>query len=83
MRLRPVENDFKISVTENFVEVDFLQTRSLYIFTRLATEREIADFGPLSPAPVERHPTRGGVRGYDASEVRAMALRLATAAARK
>jgi hypothetical protein len=80
MRRQPVESDFKISITENFVEAHFAPTRSLYIFARFTTERDIAEFGPLSPGPVERHLTRSGVRGYDAGEVRSMAFRLATAA---
>jgi hypothetical protein len=82
MRRRPVETDFNISITENFVEVRFAPTRSLYTFTRLTSERDVAEFGPLSPGPVERHLTRSGVRGHNAGEVRAMAFRLATTAAR-
>jgi hypothetical protein len=83
MRRRPsVETDFNISITESFVEVLFAPTRSLYVFTRFTTEREITEFGPVSPDPVERHPSRRGVGGYMASDVRAIAFQLALAAAR-
>jgi hypothetical protein len=83
MRRRPVETDFKISITENFVEVHFAPTRSLYAFTRLTAERDVAEFGPLSSDPVIQHASRaGGTRNYDAAEVLAMAFRFATAAAR-
>jgi hypothetical protein len=83
MRRRPVETDFKITITENFVEVHFAPTRSLYTFTRLTAERDVAEFGPLSPDPVIQHASRAtGARNYDAADVLAMAVRLATAAAR-
>jgi hypothetical protein len=83
MRHRPVETDFKITITENFVEVHFAPTRSLYTFTRLTAERDVAEFGPLSPDPVIQHASRAtGARNYDAADVLAMAVRLATAAAR-
>jgi hypothetical protein len=83
MRRRPVETDFKISITENSVEVHFAPTRSLYIFTRLTSERDFSEFGPLSPDPVIQHASRGSsTRNYDAADVLAMAFRLATAAAR-
>jgi hypothetical protein len=82
MRRQPVETDFKIEVLEDKIIVAFLPTMSVYTFTRLITERDIAEFGPVSPDPVERHPSRGGVRSYRAGDVRAMAFRLATSAAR-
>jgi hypothetical protein len=49
MRRGAVETDFEISITENFVEVHFAPTRSLYTFTRLTADRDVAEFGPLSP----------------------------------
>jgi hypothetical protein len=82
MRRRALDSDFSISITENFVEAHFAPTDSLYIFARFKIDRDIEEFGPVSPALVERHPTRSGVRGYNAGEVRAMAFRLATAAIR-
>jgi hypothetical protein len=83
MRRRPVETDFKITITENFIEVRFAPTHSLYTFTRLTSERDVAEFGPLSPDPLIQHVWRpSGTRKYDAADVLAMAFRLATAAAR-
>jgi hypothetical protein len=82
MRRRPVETDFNLSITENFVEARFAPTHSLYIFTRLTAERDVAEFGSLSPDPVIRHASRAsGTRNHDAADVLAMAFRLATAAA--
>jgi hypothetical protein len=82
MRRRAVDSDFSISITENFVEARFAPTDSLYIFARFKIDRDIEEFGPISPDAVEQHPTRNGVRGFNAGEVRAMAFRLATATAR-
>jgi hypothetical protein len=83
MRRRPIETDFKISITENFVEVHFAPTRRIYTFTRLTAKREVAEFGPLSPDPAIKHASRAsGTSKYDAADVLAMAFRLATAAAR-
>jgi hypothetical protein len=63
--------------------VHFAPTRSLYTFTRLTADRDVAEFGPLSPDPVIQHASRAsGTRNYDAADVLAMAVRLATAAAR-
>ncbi len=81
MRRHPVEIDFKVEAFQSKIEVHFWPTRSLYTFARLTTETDIAEFGPLSPDPAERHSSRNGVRSYDASEVRAMAFRLAATAA--
>jgi hypothetical protein len=58
MRRRPVETDFNISITENFVEVRFAPTCSLYTFTRLTAERGVAEFGPLSSDQVFQHAAR-------------------------
>jgi hypothetical protein len=83
MRRQPVEPDFKIEVSAHAIVVHFLPTRSLYTFTRFTDERDIAEFGPLSPDPVIQHTTRvGGTRIYDPADVQALAFRLATAAAR-
>jgi hypothetical protein len=82
MRGQPVEADFLVEVSEDKITVRFLPTRSVYTFARLPHRRDVAEFGPLSPDAIEQHPSRGGVRGYAAGEVRGMAFRLATAAAR-
>jgi len=76
-RSSPIETDFKIEITEDTVVVCFWPTRSTYTFNRFTDPREIAEFGPVSPDPIERHPLRGGLRNYNAGEVRAMAFRLA------
>jgi hypothetical protein len=79
MRRRPVETDFKVEVSEGTIVVRFLPTRSVFTFHRFMTSKDIAEFGPVSPDPIEQHASRhGGTRGYNAAEVRAMAFRLAT-----
>jgi hypothetical protein len=83
MRRRPVETDFKINITKNFIEVRLAPTRSLYTFILLTSERDVAEFGPLSPDPfIQRAWHAGRTRKYDAADVLAMAFRLATAAVR-
>jgi hypothetical protein len=83
MRRQPVEQDFQVEVSEDKITVRFWRTGSLYAFTRFTTERDIAEFGPVSPDAVVRHVSRvSGTRLYDAADVLAMAFRLATAAAR-
>jgi hypothetical protein len=82
MRQRPVESDFEVEVFKDTVTAYFRPTRSLYTFARFATERDIAEFGPLSPDPVVQHASRGsGTRNYDSAELHAMAFRLAAEAA--
>ena len=81
MRRQPVESDFEVEVFEKTIAVRFWPTRSLYTFARFTTEREIADFGLVSPDPVIQHGSRSGrTRQFDAAEVLAMAFRLAAAA---
>jgi hypothetical protein len=83
MRRQPVESEFKVEIFKTEIAVHFSPTRSLYIFTRFITERDISDFGPVSPDPRVQHASRiGGRRIYSGAEVLAMAFRLATAAAR-
>jgi hypothetical protein len=79
MRRLPVETDFKVEVSENTIVVRFLPTRSVFTFHRFMTSKDIAEFGPVSPGPVEQHASsrHGGTRGYNAAEVRALAFRLA------
>jgi hypothetical protein len=81
MSRQPVETDFKIEVSEDTIVVHFLPTRSVFTFTRFTTTKDIAEFGGVSPDPVEQHTSRrAGTRSYNATEVRAMAFRLATEA---
>jgi hypothetical protein len=81
MRRQPVEADFKVEVSEETVVVRFSPTRSVFTFNRFTSAKEIAEFGLVSPYPIEQHISRhGGTRGYNAAEVRAMAFRLATEA---
>jgi hypothetical protein len=83
MRRQPVESDFKVEVLEDAIVVRFWPTRSVFTFNRFTSAKEIAEFGPVSPDPIEQHASRhGGTRGYNAAEVRAMAFRLATEVAR-
>ena len=80
-RWQPVESDFKVEVFAEDRGTLLADEKRLHL-ARLNTEREIAEFGPLSPDEVEPHPTRSGVRAYNAGDVRAMASRFATAAVR-
>jgi hypothetical protein len=83
MRRQPVESDFEVEIFKDTVTAYFRPTRSLYTFARFTSERDIAEFGPLSPDPVIQHASRSsGTRIYDSIEVLAMAFRLAMAAAR-
>jgi hypothetical protein len=77
---QPVENDFEVTGTGAGVEVIFKSTNSHYSYNRLVDDRDIARFGPISPARV-RHAGRTGDTGdYSSADVEAMALRLAAAA---
>jgi hypothetical protein len=83
-RWQPAETDFVVEVFEDIVVARFRPTQSLYTFARFTTDRDIAEFGPVSPDPVVQHPSRGnGTRRYSAVEVHAMAYGLATAAVRR
>ena len=83
VRQRPFNSDFEVEVFEKTIAVRFCPTGSLYTFARFTTEREIADFGLVSPDPVLQHGSRSGrTRQFDAAEVLAMAFRLALAAVR-
>jgi hypothetical protein len=71
----------QVEVFKDTVTAYFRPSRTLYTFARFTTERDIAEFGPVSPGPVVQHASRGaGTRNYDAAEVLAMAVRLATGA---
>jgi hypothetical protein len=49
MRRQPVESDFEVEVFRDTVTAYFRPTRSLYTFARFTIERDVAEFGPLSP----------------------------------
>jgi hypothetical protein len=80
----PTESDFEVKPSEAAVEVIFNPTNSHYIFNRFVDQKDIVEFGPLSPDPRVRHagPSRD-TGAYLAPEVRAMAFRLALEAARR
>jgi hypothetical protein len=82
MGRKPYESDFEVEVFDDRIVVRFWPTRSLYTFARFTTEREIADFGLVSPDPVIQHGSRSGrTRNYNAAEVLEMAFRLAVESA--
>jgi hypothetical protein len=82
MGRKTYESDFKVDVYDDRIAVRFWPTRSLYTFPRFTTEREIAEFGPVSPDPVIQHNSRSRTRQFNSAEVLMMAFRLATAAVR-
>ena len=59
---QPVENDFEVTVTGAGVEVIFKPTNSHYSYNRLVDDRDIARFGPISPARVRQRRTHRGYR---------------------
>ena len=77
---RPTESDFEINVTGAGVEAIFKPSRSYYSYNRLVDEKDIARFGPISPARVRHAGPTGDTADYDSADVEAMALRLASAA---
>ena len=79
---RPTENDFEIKVASG-VEAIFKPTNSHYSFNRLVDEKDIARFGPISPARVRHAGPTGDTGDYDSADVEAMAPRLASAAVRR
>ena len=58
-------------------------TKSHYSYNRLVDEKDIARFGPISPARVRHAGPTGDTADYDSADVEAMALRLASAAVRR
>src|SRR5262249_2516172 len=80
----PVGADFEVRTYAEAVVVLFLPTISHYTFNRFANTGDMAEFGPLSPHPRVRHTNRAAGTGhYLASEVQAMAFRLALEAVRR
>jgi hypothetical protein len=80
---RPTESDFEINVMGAGVEAIFEPTRSHYSYNRLVDEKDIARFGPISPARVRHGGPTGDTADYDSADVEAMALRLASAAVQR
>jgi len=82
MSRQPVTSDFKVEISEDAIVMHFWPTRSVFTFNRFTSAQDIANFGPISPYPIEQNVFRhSGTRGYGAAEVRSMAFRLATEAA--
>jgi hypothetical protein len=76
----PRPADFEVEISEVYVQVIFIPTRSRYIFRRFVDRKDIIEFGPLSPDPLVAHTAHSGTGAYLAPEVRAMAFRLASEA---
>ena len=80
---RPTRSDFEINVTGGDIEAIFKPTKSHYSFNRLVDEKDIARFGPISPARVRHAGPTGDTADYSSGDVEAMALRLAADAVRR
>jgi hypothetical protein len=78
-----VESAFEVMPSDGAVEVIFIPTSSHYTFSRLSNRRDIAEFSLLSPDPRIRHGGQSRNSNYAAPEVRYMAFRLASEAARR
>jgi hypothetical protein len=78
-----VESEFEVIPSDGAVEVIFIPTSSHYTFSRLSNRRDIAEFSLLSPDPRIRHGGQSRSSNYTAPEVRYMAFRLASQAARR
>jgi hypothetical protein len=75
MQRHAVESNFYANVSDNGIEVTFAPTRSLYTFSRVASESDA-----ILPDPLVNHLGRTGNTGdYDPTEVQAMAYRVALA----
>jgi hypothetical protein len=79
---RPTETEFEINVAGGRVEVIFKPTKSHYSYNRLVDQKDIARFGPISPASVRHAGSTGDTGDYSSQDVEAMALRLAADAVR-
>jgi hypothetical protein len=75
-----VESEFEVRPSDGAVDVIFIPTSSHYTFIRLSNRSDIAEFGLLSPDPRIRHASNSN---YTTPEVRHMAFRLASEAARR
>jgi hypothetical protein len=83
MTKHPSESDFEVKTSEAAIEVIFKPTSSHYTYARFVEDKDIIEFGPVSPAPRVRHAGRGDTGAYRSPEVQAMAFRLASEAARR
>jgi hypothetical protein len=77
---QPMEADFDVQVREGHVEVIFRPTESHMSFGILVDPKDIARLGRLSRSANIRHAKTGDTGDYSASEVEAVAFRLASAA---
>jgi len=77
---QPMEADFDVQVREGHVEVIFRPTESHISFGILVDPKDIARLGRLSRSANVRHAKTGDTGDYSASEVEAVAFRLASAA---
>ena len=79
MRRHPIESNFYVNASDAEIAVTFAPTRSLYTFTRAATEN-----GATQPHPAVQHLGRTGNTGdYEPAEVQAMACRVAVATVKR
>src|SRR6516165_9003882 len=74
------ESEFEVIPSDGAVEVIFIPTSSRYTFSRLSNRSDDFEFGLLSPDPRIRHT---GSSNCTPPEVRYMAFRLASEAARR
>jgi hypothetical protein len=78
------ESEFEVIPSDGAVEVIFIPTSSGYTFSRLSNRSDIFEFGLLSPDPRIRHTgSHTGSSNCTTPEVRYMAFRLASEAARR
>src|SRR5450759_4491344 len=77
---QPIEADFDVQIREGHVEVIFRPTESHISFGILIDPKDIARLGRLSRSANVRHAKTGDTGDYSASEVEAVAFRLASAA---
>jgi hypothetical protein len=82
LQKHPHPSDFEVQISDAYIQVIFIPTRSHYIFRRYVDHKDTIEFGPLSPDPQVAHTAQSGTGAYLAPEVRAMAFRLASEALR-
>jgi hypothetical protein len=80
LQKHPRPSDFEVQISEAYIQVIFIPTRSHYIFRRFLDHKDIIEFGLLSPDPQVAHTAQSGTGVYLAPEIRAMAFRLASEA---
>jgi hypothetical protein len=74
MQRHPIESNFYTSVSDAEIEVTFAPTRSLYVFSRVASQSSI-----LADPVVHHLGKRGDTGDYAPGDVKAMACRVALA----